>query len=595
MASIRGCTSVAKAAVYTLSVLTTAGCAGCPPPPPPSPEELAKLCKALIDLENAGGAKAPPSCYGAVVSTGVAPVDFDGVIAYVPYSVRDGLAIAGGDMILGRASDFGGPARGSIVASAKRHWPEGRIAYEIVDFEKADSDVFEQAMRDWEAVASVRFEKRTEADTSFVRIAAIRADGVTAGRSSVGLQAESEQPQALELVKPVTLRTARHELGHTLGMWHEHQRPDRDTYIDVFEANSVFDAEQFKTNYGATAVSAALWTSDYDLLSVMHYGSINGASKKDASDNYLPVLKKKDGSLIDDHDTITKTDACAVNLVYDPDRYRRECSLNEDASHCSNRADILSWSCQGPWKGEVCAHVFGTEELTPWGDDFICGDPAVVKEVRFAATGPTSGAGCVSMANPLDPHGWQGSELCIDPPLRGLEMRDGYIQGKNCIRIYEPEDPIVAWNDRYLCWECPSEDPELAMTVQSGTRIATVGTCKDRVNWVVPTDAVIKLSATAKSSAGVTELSLSGGGTLHCGGVGDVIAVPATLRNIDLRLLSSRPTAPQQTLSASAEIHIASLVGGCDHPRLSLSLGLSATRVDGGKSTEDMVIYSPTR
>ena len=56
-----------------------------------------------------------------------------------------------------------------------------------------------------------------------------------------------------------------HELGHLIGFYHEHQRPDRDEYIHVNYSNvqnmfhSQFDKKDFET-YGP-----------YDLESVMHY------------------------------------------------------------------------------------------------------------------------------------------------------------------------------------------------------------------------------------------------------------------------------------------------------------------------------------
>jgi hypothetical protein len=69
-----------------------------------------------------------------------------------------------------------------------------------------------------------------------------------------------------------TQRTISHELGHALGLLHEHQRPDRDTYLFVDTAN--IHAEVLG-NFTKLALTEPL--GDYDFLSVMHYQAGAGA------------------------------------------------------------------------------------------------------------------------------------------------------------------------------------------------------------------------------------------------------------------------------------------------------------------------------
>ena len=57
-----------------------------------------------------------------------------------------------------------------------------------------------------------------------------------------------------------------HELGHALGLWHEHCRPDRDAHVNVLWKN-IKDAS--KHNFDKQ-VDARLLTP-YDMFSIMHY------------------------------------------------------------------------------------------------------------------------------------------------------------------------------------------------------------------------------------------------------------------------------------------------------------------------------------
>ncbi|ELT97502.1 hypothetical protein CAPTEDRAFT_221461 [Capitella teleta] len=62
-----------------------------------------------------------------------------------------------------------------------------------------------------------------------------------------------------------------HEIGHTLGFYHEHQRADRDEWIDLLEDNiDVYNSQFWKVDTEDYGVP-------YDYTSVMHYSSKTGS------------------------------------------------------------------------------------------------------------------------------------------------------------------------------------------------------------------------------------------------------------------------------------------------------------------------------
>ena len=64
-----------------------------------------------------------------------------------------------------------------------------------------------------------------------------------------------------------------HEIGHSLGMAHEHQRPDRDDYVEVVYSN--IDPE-FQLMFDKVAGDSLIMTP-YDFDSVMHYKQSDGS------------------------------------------------------------------------------------------------------------------------------------------------------------------------------------------------------------------------------------------------------------------------------------------------------------------------------
>ena len=60
-----------------------------------------------------------------------------------------------------------------------------------------------------------------------------------------------------------------HEIGHAIGLYHEHSRKDRGDHVAVIDDNII---EKYKFNFDKGDIISNL-AVPYDLTSLMHYGS----------------------------------------------------------------------------------------------------------------------------------------------------------------------------------------------------------------------------------------------------------------------------------------------------------------------------------
>ena len=115
-------------------------------------------------------------------------------------------------------------------------------------------------------------------------------------------------------------RKFRHELGHVLGLHHEHQRHDRDDFITIHwdniqqEGRSQF-AKNFKLFYiqvGSVNVPIGNRTDGtYDYLSIMHY-----FPDAFAIDDTQPTITRKDGILLIENTIFSHGDTLTIRNLY---------------------------------------------------------------------------------------------------------------------------------------------------------------------------------------------------------------------------------------------------------------------------------------
>jgi hypothetical protein len=158
----------------------------------------------------------------------------------------------------------------NLIRGEGFRWPGDRIPYVI------DADDFpegttrrakiEWAVDHWNSRSTLKFVPFTSvADWNWVRF----VTHPQACQSPVGRQHSPFFPRGQDIRCRLTVGgfsrgSILHEMGHAAGLFHEHQRPDRDEHVTVMGGDSV--------NYGRKDSDEVILLTPYDHLSIMHYG-----------------------------------------------------------------------------------------------------------------------------------------------------------------------------------------------------------------------------------------------------------------------------------------------------------------------------------
>ena len=156
----------------------------------------------------------------------------------------------------------GGPQPKLAFDGVSPIWPGGNVYY---DFDPSVTPAEQQAVRDgaaeWETFANLHFIPRTT-EANYVTFR--EDDSLGGGQSAVGMIGGE---QFTEFGPFAWNRgTICHEIGHALGLVHEHQRSDRDSYVTILTNNiSAADFPNF------ILLDNSSNQTPYDFLSIMHY------------------------------------------------------------------------------------------------------------------------------------------------------------------------------------------------------------------------------------------------------------------------------------------------------------------------------------
>jgi hypothetical protein len=211
----------------------------------------------------------------------------------------EGRYIFEGDILLWAAPE--GVSEGSGIVGAQFRWPKALIPYQIPPGLPNPERVL-QAINHWQTHTKIRFVERTP-DNAASYPDFVSFEDQDGCFSSVGRQGRK---QVISLGPNCTAGNAIHEIGHTVGLWHEQSRADRATFVTVHVENVIAGLEHNFDQHTLDGTDLGA----YDYGSIMHYP--RNAFSKNGNDTLVPA----GGKAIGQRTALSAGDIAAVAALY---------------------------------------------------------------------------------------------------------------------------------------------------------------------------------------------------------------------------------------------------------------------------------------
>jgi hypothetical protein len=229
----------------------------------------------------------------------------------VKFAVINGMAVFEGDIILGTVEELRANTRaveeGAVITGQQLHWPSGLIPFDI-DPNLPSPERVTNAIWRWVSRTNVRFIKHTN-EYNYV-VFSNNPEPNTCW-SSVGMRGNGRQD--ISLGENCGESTVIHEIGHTLGLWHEQSREDRDNFVRI-HLDRVIPGKEHNFNQHITDGDDI---GSYDYCSIMHY-SAHEFCVSPCPGPTIEVLQPSlpCGTSIGMGNSLSDGDVAAVNHIY---------------------------------------------------------------------------------------------------------------------------------------------------------------------------------------------------------------------------------------------------------------------------------------
>lgn len=219
----------------------------------------------------------------------------------ITYEEKDGLNFFQGDIVLTDKQLTEDHSANKGGASFSR-WPGAKIYYTVAgNMGSINANKITTAVNEYNTKTNTQWIPRTN-QTNYVEFIFGSSSG-SDGWAHIGYQGGK---QTISLDQYISVGSVIHEMGHTVGLYHEHARKDRDQYVSI-QWNNIQDGQAYNFNMYNSGTDIG----PFNINSVMMYWP-NSYSK-----NGQPTIKRANNTNFTYNRTgFTTGDINTINTMY---------------------------------------------------------------------------------------------------------------------------------------------------------------------------------------------------------------------------------------------------------------------------------------